>query len=219
MDERKIDEILEALWVCHERDRLGIEALQRFCHVAVEQEDLSTLERESYITLDGERILFSLKGKKRATMILRRHRLAERLITDVLNIPLHEAEKAACEFEHFLASEVTDSICTLLGHPRECPHGAPIPEGDCCREAKESLGSAVVPLTKLETGHSAMIAYVSTVSHPRLHKLMSFGLVPGVQIKIHQKTPSYVISCEQTELALEEDVARDIHVWRNGADA
>lgn len=216
MDERKIDEILEALWVCHERNNHGLDALRRFCHLPVDQEDISFLERESYIKVEGDKILFSSKGNERASQILRRHRLAERLITDVLNIPLDEAEKAACEFEHFLASEVTDSICTLLGHPRECPHGAPIPEGECCRAATEVLGSAVVPLTKLETGHSARIAYVSTPSHPRLHKLMSFGLVPGVHVKVHQKTPSYVISCEQTELALEEDVAGDIHVWRNG---
>ena len=60
-----------------------------------------------------------------------------------------------------------------------------------------------------------MFAYINTTSHPRLHKLISFGLTPGVSIKIHQKSPSFVISCEQTELALEKDVARDIYVWRD----
>ena len=45
-------------------------------------------------------------------------------------------EKNACTFEHILSPEVTDRICTFLGHPRTCPHGSPIPEGDCCLDAR-----------------------------------------------------------------------------------
>jgi Mn-dependent DtxR family transcriptional regulator len=46
-----------------------------------------------------------------------------------------EIEQQACKFEHILSPEATDKICTFLGHPRTCPHGSPIPEGDCCLEA------------------------------------------------------------------------------------
>ncbi len=76
---------------------------------------------------------FTPAGEERARNVIRRHRLAERLFMDVLSIrDDEEVEASACKFEHILSSEVTDRICTLLGHPTACPHGSPIPRGDCC---------------------------------------------------------------------------------------
>jgi Mn-dependent DtxR family transcriptional regulator len=49
-----------------------------------------------------------------------------------------EIEQQACKFEHILSPEATDKICTFLGHPKTCPHGAPIPPGKCCRDVAES---------------------------------------------------------------------------------
>ena len=215
MNDRNVEEVLEALWVCSERKDHRIEALKRWCHTSVDEALLSVLEKNDLIAYDGEMILLTGKGRERAALITRRHRLAERLLVDVLGMPLQEAEKGACEFEHVVADEVADSICTLLGHPRQCPHGASIPHGKCCLETKEVVDNVVVPLTRLEAGSTARVAYISTTSHSRLHKLLSFGIGPGMTLTIHQKSPSYVIACEHTELAMEEDVARDIHVWRD----
>ncbi len=73
------------------------------------------------------------RGRERAGSIIRRHRLAERLFTDSLAMDSEtEIEQQACKFEHILSPEATDKICTFLGHPRTCPHGAPIPPGPCC---------------------------------------------------------------------------------------
>src|ERR1700736_106865 len=73
------------------------------------------------------------RGRQRAGSIIRRHRLAERLFTDSLAMDSEsEIEQQACKFEHILSPEATDKICTFLGHPRTCPHGAPIPPGPCC---------------------------------------------------------------------------------------
>jgi hypothetical protein len=73
------------------------------------------------------------RGRERAGSIIRRHRLAERLFTDSLAMDSEsEIEQQACKFEHILSPEATDKICTFLGHPRTCPHGAPIPPGTCC---------------------------------------------------------------------------------------
>ncbi len=73
------------------------------------------------------------RGRERAGGIIRRHRLAERLFTDSLAMDSEsEIEQQACKFEHILSPEATDKICTFLGHPRTCPHGAPIPPGPCC---------------------------------------------------------------------------------------
>ncbi len=215
MNGRQVEEVLEALWTCGERKDYSLETLKMCCHIPIDQELLSSLEKEYIIAYEGEMVLLTREGKDRAAQVIRRHRLAERLFVDVLNMPLQQIENGACEFEHMLAPQVEESICTLLGHPRECPHGAPIPEGKCCLEVKDVVDNVVVPLTRLEAGRTAKIAYISTPSHPRLHKLISFGLTPGVTLKVHQKTPSYVISCEQTELALEKDIIRDIYVWRD----
>jgi Mn-dependent DtxR family transcriptional regulator len=73
------------------------------------------------------------RGRQRAADIIRRHRLAERLFTDSLALDSEtEIEQQACKFEHILSPEATDKICTFLGHPKTCPHGAPIPPGQCC---------------------------------------------------------------------------------------
>jgi len=82
------------------------------------------------------------RGRQRAADIIRRHRLAERLFTDSLALESEsEIEQQACKFEHILSPEATDKICTFLGHPKTCPHGAPIPAGACCGVATE-LASA-----------------------------------------------------------------------------
>ena len=78
------------------------------------------------------------RGRERAGSIIRRHRLAERLFTDSLAMDSEtEIEQQACKFEHILSPEATDKICTFLGHPKTCPHGAPIPPGPCCGRAAD----------------------------------------------------------------------------------
>jgi putative ABC transport system ATP-binding protein len=88
---------------------------------------------------DGSLIVeLTPRGRQRAADIIRRHRLAERLFTDSLALDSEtEIEQQACKFEHILSPEATDKICTFLGHPKTCPHGAPIPAGNCCRRTIE----------------------------------------------------------------------------------
>jgi putative ABC transport system ATP-binding protein len=94
---------------------------------------------------DGSMIVeLTERGKQRAADIIRRHRLAERLFTDSLALESEsEIEQQACKFEHILSPEATDKICTFLGHPKTCPHGAPIPEGSCCRAISELAGAGI----------------------------------------------------------------------------
>src|SRR5258708_3911943 len=88
---------------------------------------------------DGSMIVeLTARGRERAGSIIRRHRLAERLFTDSLAMDSEsEIEQQACKFEHILSPEATDKICAFLGHPRTCPHGAPIPPGVCCGRSSE----------------------------------------------------------------------------------
>jgi putative ABC transport system ATP-binding protein len=92
---------------------------------------------------DGSMIVeLTPRGRQRAADIIRRHRLAERLFTDSLALDSEsEIEQQACKFEHILSPEATDKICSFLGHPRTCPHGAPIPPGPCCGRTAELAGA------------------------------------------------------------------------------
>ncbi|HZU21316.1 MAG TPA: ATP-binding cassette domain-containing protein [Terriglobales bacterium] len=80
---------------------------------------------------------FTERGRNRAEDVIRRHRLAERLFVETLHVENEaEIEQQACKFEHILSPEATDRICSFLGHPATCPHGSPIPAGQCCAEAR-----------------------------------------------------------------------------------
>ncbi len=208
-------EVLEALWTMEEEGISSFSPASQQVAGDVTPRLLDSLRRQKLISLDSKRRAALLpEGRVLAEKIIRRHRLAERLICDVLGSTVDESEDAACEFEHVLAEGIASSICTLLGHPRYCPHQRPIPEGDCCRQAREELKPIVVSSEQLAVGESARVAYLSSREHGRLLRLSSLGITPGAHIRLLQKWPSFVFQCDQTEVALEQDVARHIYVWQ-----
>ena len=87
---------------------------------------------ESGLIGGGSPLAFTPRGRVRARDLVRRRRLAEVLFSSTLRVPEARMEYTACRMEHIIDPEVTDSICAFLGHPRHCPHGKPIPFGDCC---------------------------------------------------------------------------------------
>jgi putative ABC transport system ATP-binding protein len=106
------------------------------CHEALKPAGVSTGDGSMIVELTA-------RGRQRAADIIRRHRLAERLFTDSLAMDSEsEIEQQACKFEHILSPEATDKICAFLGHPRTCPHGAPIPPGPCCGRKAEFVEAA-----------------------------------------------------------------------------
>jgi putative ABC transport system ATP-binding protein len=107
------------------------------CHEALKPDGVSKGDGSMLVELTP-------RGRKRAADIIRRHRLAERLFTDSLAMDSEtEIEQQACKFEHILSPEATDKICTFLGHPLTCPHGAPIPPGPCCGRRIDVSGAIV----------------------------------------------------------------------------
>src|SRR5512138_465683 len=110
----EIAEVLEALWTMQER---GLASLDDLSHQAAAQVSSGLLERlcgEKLAAVEDGRVRLLPKGRDLAEKIIRRHRLAERLICDVMGSGVEESEEAACEFEHLVAERVTSSICTLL---------------------------------------------------------------------------------------------------------
>jgi len=206
------EEVLERVWVMEEEGKRSLEeVLER---ENVPRSLLDEMVQAGLLRIDGEELYFTPKGRDVAATIIRRHRLAERLMHDVLDMKKGQIETDACAFEHFLSPEACEAICTLLGHPRECPHGKPIPPGECCMRAAQQVGKVVVPLSELGVGERGKIVYISTRRAGRMGRFSALGLLPGMEVSVHQIYPSFVLSLGQTQVALDREVLNDIYVRR-----
>lgn len=165
-----------------------------------------------YVAHKNGHVALTPIGRREAESVVRRARLAERLLVDVLRIRDDLVEPSACRLEHSISEEVADSICTLLGHPKTCPHGHPIPPGACCRRAEREIHPIVRALSSLSPGEEGSVAYVSSRFHQRMTRLASLGLMPGQAVLVKQVRPSFVVAYGEMELALEKDVADEIYV-------
>jgi DtxR family Mn-dependent transcriptional regulator len=210
----KQEEILESIWSVGDRQNNTISAVRKRCTVDFSDADLDDLERQEMIIRDKDNINLANKGKSIAEVIIRRHRLAEILVSSILKLKQADMEDIACKVEHSLLPEVEESICTLLGHPEFCPDGKRIPRGRCCSGKSKVIDSSVVSLKELTPGERGKITYIKPDSHSGFHQLISFGLHPGVVITVHRKNPAFCIKFENTELALDENVAANIYVWK-----
>jgi len=206
-------EILEAVWTCEEKGNCTFDAVKMMTINSHPIDDalLSELDRSGLLTIQKNEVRLTEKGRNEAKPIIRRHRLAERLLTDVLGMRVEETEASACEYEHVLAPGLTEAICTLLGHPRECPHGSPIPEGECCKRLESSFTSAVKSLDSMSVGNEMKIAYIRTNDNTMINKLVTFGISPGKKLKIRQKSPTFVIEIGHSQIALERNIAMAIY--------
>src|SRR4029078_2428088 len=122
-------------------ERLGLSA-------AAVAEQVNRLIEHGYAELLGDRTLrLTEKGRDLAVSIVRRHRLAERLLVDVMGLEWERAHKEAARWEHAISAEVEEKLVELLGDPATCPHGNPIPGS-----AHKVEGPASVPLTQMQPG-------------------------------------------------------------------
>ena len=208
------EEILESIWSVGDRQHNTIEAVRKRCSVDFTEADLDEMERQDLIVRDKNEIRLASKGESIAEIIIRRHRLAEILVSSILKLKQSDMEDIACKVEHSLLPEVEESICTLLGHPEFCPDGKRIPRGRCCSGKRKAIDSSVVSLKELSPGESGKITYIKPDNHSSFHQLISFGLHPGVVVTVHRKNPAFCIKFENTELALDDNVAENIYVWK-----
>jgi len=168
------------------------------------------------VALSADRVSLTPAGEKQAESIVRRERLAERLLTDVLSMEEPEATEAACRFEHLLRRGIDDEICTLLGHPKVCPHGHPIPPGECCRAGTRSLGTVISTLADLSPRQAGVVAYLHGARREMVQRLLAMGVIPGAPILLQQKIPSYVFQLGNAQIAVDRETAQDIYVRVTG---
>jgi DtxR family transcriptional regulator, Mn-dependent transcriptional regulator len=198
------DEILERLWYAKEDGAAPIQS--------DDSEAIAELVRLQQVAVAPQGIVLLQAGEKRARGIVRRHRLAEILFTQVLGVELKEAERSACEFEHILAESVVDRVCAFLGHPPSCPHGKPIPSGECCGLYSKTCDALITRLVDLPIGSSGSVVFIAPKSVSRLNRLASFGVVPGTNIRLIERKPSVVFACGNTSVAVEDEIGKEIFV-------
>lgn len=165
----------------------------------------------------GGRLRLSESGLAAGREVVRRHRLAECLLKDVLGVAAEEFDADACEFEHILRHGLEEKICVLLGHPTQCPHGRVIPPGECCRKAKADRIREVSPLSEGKVGAEGAVAYLATTDNREVQKMMSIGILPGAEIRLIRRFPSFVFQVGYSQFAIDRRLAAIIHVhWNQG---
>jgi DtxR family Mn-dependent transcriptional regulator len=199
------DEVFEAFWEI--RERVGTVGRAELLLEVRNEERLERMVKRGQVAVEGDAVTLPPASEERARDITRRHRLAERLFADVLD--LKNFEQDACRIEHAISPAVEEAICTMLGHPPTCPHGKPIPRGACCAIYTRQVTPLVVSLCDMEVGRSATVQFIAG---PSMHRIASMGLVPGAVVRLSQKRPSFVIEIDETTLALDREIARGVYV-------
>jgi DtxR family Mn-dependent transcriptional regulator len=150
-------------------------------------EMIGRLENDGYVTRAADKSLsFTETGHDHASQIVRRHRLIERFLTDVFDIPWDQVHEEAEKLEHWMSPVVEERMLRAIGDAKTCPHGHPIFEGD--REQG-------VPLADVEVGAQVRVLRFENEAEDLLHYLMDAGLHPGMK--------GTVASSEDDEVVIE----------------
>ena len=208
-----LEHVAVELLVMRDEGRSDLEELRRVSRVNDVDGALERLAGRGLVEHDAERVRLTRNGTEFADLLVRRHRLAELLLSTVLEVEdSRVVNQTACVMEHVLHPSVVDSVCAFLGHPKFCPHGKPIPPGRCCRTFSNAIEPLVQPLEQLAVGRSARVVYIVPKDPARLVKLSNLGLVPGATVRLQQKRPATVLVMGETTLALDHDIASEIYV-------
>jgi len=175
---------------------------------------IERLERQRLVIHEPYRgVKLTKKGRKLALRVLRKHRLAERLLTDVLHLDWSKAHDAACQLEHGITDDIIKPLERTLGHPQTCPHGSPIPTRDGGIVEEKSK-----PLTTLTAGEGGTIMKITEEKRDMLQYLASLGLVPGTSVEIEEKAPfngPIIVKARGASYALGHNVASVIWVRKS----
>ena len=141
-------------------------------------EMIGRLEADGYVTrADDKSLSFTDTGREHAENIVRRHRLIERFLTDVFDIPWDQVHEEAERLEHWMSPTVEERMLKAIGDAKTCPHGHPI-----FTDQRE----AGVPLADVEQGASVRVLRFENEAEDLLHYLMESGLTPGLEGKVSQ---------------------------------
>jgi DtxR family transcriptional regulator, Mn-dependent transcriptional regulator len=208
-----LEEYLEAI---HELDEEGIQVIQarladRLGHSApAVSEMIRRLKTEGYLTVEDHDVKLTSKGRTRAESVVRKHRLAERLLTDIIGLPWHKSHLEACRWEHVMSDEVEDRLITLLGNPQTCPHGNPIP-------GSSPMSRQLVALSSLHPGANIRLERVTEqieIDLASLVYLSENGFIPGTDARVASRAPDGTLTVQMgtRTIALGPALAEQLYV-------
>ena len=155
------------------------------------------------------------EGSRAAMTTIRRHRLWERFLTDILGLKWDRVHEEACRLEHATSPETEDRLASLIGQTDTCPHGHPIPDKDGNIRDQD-----VGPLSEFEPGQKVCISAIGKETPGLLRKVEKWGLKPGAVVSIESKDSegSMELKLDDRELVLKKDSAADLLVKPVGAE-
>ncbi|MGQ9677434.1 MAG: metal-dependent transcriptional regulator [Chloroflexota bacterium] len=211
-----IEEYLEALYNLEQRERpVRPATLAQHLNLTLSAmtEVLERMQSQGVINrLPDQGIELTEAGRRLASKMVRRHRLAERLLVDILGLPWHRSHDEACRLEHALSAETEDALARLLKGVETCPHGNPIPDAEGNIPEDDTS-----PLVDLKPQQSGYIVNIEDENHEELHYLASLGLVPGAQVTVAERAPfsgPLLVCVGRARYALGRSIASKIKVAR-----
>ncbi|MEM2111442.1 MAG: metal-dependent transcriptional regulator [Candidatus Bathyarchaeia archaeon] len=209
-----VEEYLEIIYKLEEKNGVArTSELVKLLNVApgTITNTVERLEGESLIIHEPYRgVKLTEKGRRIALRVVRKHRLSERLLTDVLSVEWEKAHDAACQLEHGISDEIAKKIEKALGHPKTCPHGNPIPT-ECGGITEENSQ----PLTKFNLKEKGVILRITEEDPELLQYLKTLGLKPEVPVEVIEKAPfsgPITIRIDGKDHALSSEIAALIKI-------
>ena len=185
-------------------------------------EMLDRLNSDGFLERTGRNIDLTDKGRAVAESVIRKHRLAERLLVDVIGLPWHLVHNEAGRWEHVISDEVESRLIELLGDPVVCPHGNPIPGSK--QEHRETVGQST--LAEVSAGQTVRFLRLTEEVETDLSTLRYLGdagFVPGQSATVETRAPDGTLVLQvagnDKMLALGPDLCRHLFVVANQRSA
>jgi DtxR family transcriptional regulator, Mn-dependent transcriptional regulator len=207
------EEYLEAI---HELGEEGIVVIQarlaeRLSHSApAVSEMIRRLREEGYLEVRGRSLSLTDRGRSKAESVVRKHRLAERLLTDIIGLPWDKAHVEAGRWEHVISDEVESLLVERLGHPTTCPHGNPIPGSGGVAAAMEVLAERTLG----EHVRLERVTELVELDQESMSYLSAHGFVPGTEATIASRAPdgTMILDLGARTIALGAALAQQLYV-------
>ena len=210
-----LEEYLEAIWELEEEGTQVIQArlAEHLGHSAPSvSEMVRRLRADGYVEVEGRILTLTGEGRTRAESVVRKHRIAERFLTDIIGLPWHKTHIEACRWEHVISDEVEQRLVALLENPATCPHGNPIPGAGGPERDLHALADT-------EPGDRVRLERVTEQVEVDLDALIyldSHGFVPGVNAEVRAKAPDGTLTLDlgAGTIALGPGLASQLYVAR-----
>lgn len=215
-----VEEYLETIYNMSMEDEvvIGARLAQKFrVSAPTVTEMLKRLVRDGYVEMDNKRqVTLTEAGNQAAESVLRRHRLTERFLTDMLGMQWHQVHEEAGRLEHFISGAVEDRVLASLNHPTTCPHGNPIPGTVNARTYLKD--HSALRLSSIAVGETVTILCISEVVEDEealILYLHEKGLTPGTMLTMLTQEPDAVkLVVGEREVCISANSAAKIWVTR-----